>query len=86
MIRILADYTTSDVEKRRLLELCSAQGSDDYTRLVRQPELNVLDFLNTFPSCNPPIERLLEQLPRLLARPYSLSSSPLKVIADELLK
>jgi sulfite reductase alpha subunit-like flavoprotein len=61
------------------MELCSLQGSDDYTRLVRQPELNVLDFLNTFPSCHPPIERLLEQLPRLLARPYSLSSSPLQV-------
>lgn len=62
------------------MELCSIQGSDDYTRLVRQPELNILDFLNAFPSCNPPLERLLEQLPRLLARPYSLSSSPLKVI------
>nr|CAH0110430.1 unnamed protein product [Daphnia galeata] len=78
LIRILAEYSSDELEKRRLLELCSLQGSDDYTRLVRQPELNVLDFLNTFPSCHPPIERLLEQLPRLLARPYSLSSSPLQ--------
>ncbi|KAK4008203.1 hypothetical protein OUZ56_013355 [Daphnia magna] len=77
-IRILAEFSSDDAQKRRLLELCSLQGSDDYTRLVRQPELNVLDFLNTFPSCHPPVERLLEQLPRLLARPYSLSSSPLK--------
>lgn len=80
LIRILADCATSDVEKRRLMELCSLQGSEDYTRLVRTPELNILDFLDTFPTCHPPVERLLEQLPRLLARPYSISSSPLKVL------
>lgn len=81
---MLAEFTSSAKEKRRLLELCSAQGSDDYTQLIREPNVNVLDVLNAFPSCQPPIERLLEHWPRLLARPYSLSSSPLVVWKAEL--
>lgn len=79
LIRILADCASAETDKRRLLELCSMQGSEDYTNLIRQPNLNILDLLNSFPSCKLPVERLLEQLPRLLARPYSICSSPLKV-------
>lgn len=82
LLRVMAEFTSSEKEKRRLLELCSAQGSDDYTELIRQPNINVLDLLNTFPSCQPPVERLLEQWPRLLARPYSISTSPLVVSFD----
>ena len=40
--------------------------------------MSLLDLLNAFPSCKPPFERLLELLPRLKARPYSVSSSPLE--------
>ena len=79
LIRVLAEFASSETEKRRLLELCSVQGSEDYTELIRKPNINVLDLLNSFPSCQPPIESLFEHLPRLLARPYSLSTSPLIV-------
>lgn len=34
-------------------------------------------LLQTFPSCKPPVERLIEHLPPLQPRPYSISSSPL---------
>jgi len=78
LVRMLAEHTSHDGEKRRLLELCSSQGSDDYTTLIRQTNVNVLDLLNSFSSCHPPIASLLEHWPRLLSRPYSLSSSPLK--------
>jgi methionine synthase reductase len=79
LLRILAHYTKNEQEKRRILELCSLQGSDDYTRYLRQPNVNIFDLLEAFPSCRPPIERLLEHWPRLLPRPYSISSSPLTV-------
>ena len=36
-----------------------------------------MGLLKTFPSCGPPVEVLLEHLPPLQARPYSISSSPL---------
>ncbi|XP_071942940.1 methionine synthase reductase-like [Antedon mediterranea] len=76
-IRMLAEYTPNTLEKARLQELCSRQGSSQYTHFIREPNLSLLDILKAFPSCCPPIERILEHLPRLLPRPYSISSSPL---------
>jgi len=78
LIRVLAEHTSDPQEKRRLQELCSKQGASDYTKFVREPGLSLLDLLNVFPSCQPPFERLLELVPRLKARPYSVSSSPLE--------
>lgn len=78
LVRVLCEHTTNPQEKRRLQELCSKQGASDYTRFIREPGLSLLDLLNAFPSCCPPFERLLELLPRLKARPYSVSSSPLE--------
>jgi methionine synthase reductase len=37
----------------------------------------LLDLLLTFPSCNPPIERLLDTLPAHMPRYYSIANSPL---------
>ena len=82
LIRIMAECASDENEKRRLLELCSLQGSEDYVQLIREHEINVIDLLTTFPSVALPVERLLEQLPRLLPRPYSISSSPLKVSSN----
>ncbi|XP_033096481.1 methionine synthase reductase-like [Anneissia japonica] len=76
-IHMLAEYTTESSEKARLQELCSKQGASQYTSFIREPSLSLLDILLAFPSCCPPIARVIEQLPRLLPRPYSASSSPL---------
>ena len=78
LLRVLAEHTSDPQEKRRLQELCSKQGASDYTKSVRELGLSLLDLLNAFPSCQPPFERLLELVPRLKARPYSVSSSPLE--------
>lgn len=78
LVRVLAEHTSDLEEKRRLQELCSKQGAHDYTKFIREPGLSLLDLLNAFPSCRPPFERLLELVPRLKARPYSVSSSPLE--------
>lgn len=77
LLRVFVECTTDQSEKRRLQELCSKQGAADYTQFVRQPSLSVMDILSAFPSCNPPVERLLEHLPRLQPRPYSICSSPM---------
>ncbi|XP_078580373.1 methionine synthase reductase-like isoform X1 [Branchiostoma floridae x Branchiostoma japonicum] len=76
-LRMLVEHTTDVVQKRRLQELCSKQGTADYAAFIREPNLRLLDVLTAFPSCCPPFERLLEMLPRLQPRPYSVSSSPL---------
>ncbi|XP_031564825.1 methionine synthase reductase-like [Actinia tenebrosa] len=77
LIRMLVEYTENPQEKRRLQELCSKQGSSDYHAFVREPSVCLLEILKAFPSCKPPFQRLLEHLPHLSPRPYSVSSSPL---------
>ena len=74
--RLLADYCFNDDEFRQLLRISSRQGAEEYNQL-REKMLTLLDVLNMFPSCDPPVERLLENLPILLPRPYSFASSPL---------
>ncbi|XP_069120438.1 methionine synthase reductase-like [Argopecten irradians] len=77
VIRTLAEYTSDERERRRLQELCSKQGGSDYSQFIREAGVGILDLLLAFTSCNPPVERLLEQLPRLQPRPYSVCSSPI---------
>uniref|UniRef100_A0A183V311 FAD-binding FR-type domain-containing protein n=1 Tax=Toxocara canis TaxID=6265 RepID=A0A183V311_TOXCA len=75
VLRMLADNASDENEKRRLLELCSAQGNEEFTQFVRQAGLSFADLLFAFPSCRPPVDRCLELLPRLMPRPYSVTCS-----------
>lgn len=75
LLRSLAEQTRDEGEKRRLLELCSAQGSKDFATYVQQAGLSLADLLFAFPSCQPSPDRLMELLPRLQPRPYSVACS-----------
>ncbi|KAI8373390.1 hypothetical protein EDC96DRAFT_605898 [Choanephora cucurbitarum] len=77
LFRMLADYTSDPKEKLTLMYICSKQGAAAFNA-VRDQSPNLLDILDSFPSCQPPIERLLDLLPAHMPRYYSISSSPLK--------
>uniref|UniRef100_A0A3P8VTI6 Methionine synthase reductase n=1 Tax=Cynoglossus semilaevis TaxID=244447 RepID=A0A3P8VTI6_CYNSE len=77
-LRALVEHTGDSVQRRRLQELCSKQGTADYNLYVRDPSLSTLELLTAFPSCLPPLSLLIEHLPKLQPRPYSASSSRLK--------
>ncbi|CAJ0570942.1 unnamed protein product, partial [Mesorhabditis spiculigera] len=74
VLRVFADATSDEGEKRRLLELCSSQGMAEFTAHVRQAAVSIVDVLAAFPGVRPAPERLIEQLPRLIPRPYSVSN------------
>ncbi|KAG1689649.1 Methionine synthase reductase [Nymphon striatum] len=76
-LRALAEYTVHEQEKSRLLQLCSRQGAEDYRKFIRSPNVCLMDLLMAFSSCQPPLEVVLEHLPCMLPRFYSVSSSPL---------
>ncbi|XP_010181410.1 PREDICTED: methionine synthase reductase, partial [Mesitornis unicolor] len=76
-LRALVECTSDVGEKRRLQELCSRQGASEYTRFVRDANVCLLDLLHAFPSCKPSLNLLIEHLPKLQARSYSVSSSNL---------
>ena len=46
-------------------------------KFIREKQLGLIQFLELFPACKPPLSVLVEHLPRLLPRPYSFSSTPL---------
>ncbi|XP_034015592.1 methionine synthase reductase isoform X1 [Thalassophryne amazonica] len=77
-VRALAEHTEDSVQRRRLQELCSKQGSADYNLYVRDQNLSALELLAAFPSCSPPLSLLIEHLPKLQPRPYSAASSRLR--------
>ncbi|RHZ82800.1 hypothetical protein Glove_103g33 [Diversispora epigaea] len=76
LLRMMAEYTSNDQEKKTLLFLCSKQGVKQFNCL-REQIPTLLDLLVTFPSCKPPVERLLDVLPAHQSRYYSIVNSPL---------
>ncbi|CAO3600135.1 unnamed protein product [Absidia cylindrospora] len=77
LLRMLADHTTNVDEKTRLMYICSKQGVSQFNAL-RQQTPTLLDILSTFPSCHPPMSRLLDLLPPHQPRYYSMANSSLK--------
>ncbi|KAK7879385.1 hypothetical protein WMY93_030721 [Mugilogobius chulae] len=77
-VRALVECTEDIVQKRRLQELCSKQGTAEYNMFVRDQSLSVLELLSAFPACLPSLSLLIEHLPKLQPRPYSAASSCLK--------
>ena len=70
------EHTGDNVQRRRLQELCSKQGTADYNLYVRDPSLSVLELLTAFPSCSPPLSLLIGQSPfSCLSHSLSLSGS-----------
>ena len=79
-IRLIAEYCSLDQDKTALLFLTSKEGSHEFNRL-RSLKLNIVDILNGFPSCSPPIYAL-SLLDILKPRYYSIVSyDPLDSIA-----
>ncbi|XP_047737408.1 methionine synthase reductase-like [Hyalella azteca] len=64
-------------ESRCLQELVSREGSEFYIKKVVEDRITFIDLLCAFPSCKLQVSTLLEVLPRLLPRAYSLTSTPL---------
>lgn len=76
-LRSLIDYLMDDEEKRFLAILCSKEGAADYSERILQSGIVFLDILKNLKSWNEiPFPLLLEHLPRLLPRPYSIANSP----------
>lgn len=76
-LRLLGEHCADPGERRRLLHLCSRDGRDAYAADIMAARPSLLDLLKQFPSCRPPLDALLDALPPLAARMYSLTNSPL---------
>lgn len=74
LLRSMMQYT-SDVREKQFLDiLASKEASELYSAKVVEKRLTFLDILRIIPTCKLPIEVLMEQLPRLLPRSYSIAN------------
>ncbi|XP_004518010.1 methionine synthase reductase [Ceratitis capitata] len=76
-LSVLASCCSDVNEKAFLSCLSSKEASCYYNELILERGLTLLDLLELCPSCTPTLEILIEHLPRLLPRPYSLANNPL---------
>ncbi|KAK4881281.1 hypothetical protein RN001_004600 [Aquatica leii] len=75
-LKTLLRFTSEENEIRQLKLLTTPKASEEYVDFIKN-HTTLLLLLNAFPSCQPPVERILENLGPLQPRPYSISSSPL---------
>ena len=76
LLRFLADHATDARERREMLTLCCPAGRTAFREWQERGHPALLDVLERFPSCRPPLGPLLARLPAQLPRMYSLSCAP----------
>ena len=70
-------FATDEEEKEKLIELCSPEGADLIHDYCTREKRTYLEIFDDFKTCNPPIEYLLDIIPRLQPRGFSIASSHL---------
>jgi len=77
-IKNLAEFATSDEEKEQLLHLTSLKGKADYARTIQAPMMSLSMLFKAFPSIKCPVHYLVQILPRIQPRYFTLASSAKK--------
>ncbi|XP_077286515.1 methionine synthase reductase isoform X2 [Arctopsyche grandis] len=73
IINALCDFTRNNCERMMMERLCKEK--DLYSQEILQNNVSISRFLQRFPSCHPHVTLLLQHLPRLMPRPYSVCNS-----------
>lgn len=78
LLKDLAPYATDPTEKEFLVKISSnsIEGKNQYNDWVVKDQRHIIHILEDMPSLAPPIDHVLELLPRLQCRYYSIASSP----------
>jgi len=72
---LLRFFATASHEIEKLEEFSSTEGQEDLRSYCHKVHRTVFEVLKDFPSVKIPLEYLFEVLPRIQARPFSISSS-----------
>ncbi|KAI3813494.1 hypothetical protein L1987_18219 [Smallanthus sonchifolius] len=72
---VMSFYASAQHEKERLEYFASPEGRDDLYQYNQKERRTVLEVLEDFPSVNMPFEWLVQLIPPLKTRAFSISSS-----------
>jgi len=75
-LRSLADHCADARDAEYLRRL--ATSPREFMARIQSPAINIVELLESVQSCRPPLWALLELLPPLARRSYSIASSPLQ--------
>lgn len=73
---VMSYFATAEHEKERLEYFASPEGRDDLYQYNQKERRTVLEILEDFPSVQMPFEWLVQLVPPLKTRAFSISSSP----------
>ncbi|KAJ6766400.1 NITRIC OXIDE SYNTHASE-RELATED [Salix purpurea] len=73
---VMSVFATAEHEKERLQYFASPEGRDDLYQYNQKERRTVLEVLEDFPSVQMPFEWLVQLVPPLKTRAFSISSSP----------
>ncbi|XP_057524500.1 NADPH-dependent diflavin oxidoreductase 1 isoform X1 [Amaranthus tricolor] len=73
---VMSYFATAEHEKERLQYFASPEGRDDLYQYNQKERRTVLEVLEDFPSVQMPFEWLVQLVPPLKTRAFSISSSP----------
>ncbi|NXH87138.1 NDOR1 oxidoreductase, partial [Edolisoma coerulescens] len=76
---LLASFSTNELEREKLQEFSSAQGQEELYSYCNRPRRTTLEALWDFPhtTCAIPADYLLDLIPRIRPRAFSIASSML---------
>jgi sulfite reductase alpha subunit-like flavoprotein len=78
-IRALADHCTDRMQRQDLLMLSSPSVNPTAYRVqIQHQSANILDMLKWYPSCQPPLNKILQVSQPMRPRYYSIACSPLR--------
>lgn len=72
--KLLLNFSTDPREKERLAEFISENGQDDLFRFCERERRTYVEVLEAFPHSIPPFQYLIERIPLLKPRAFSISS------------
>ncbi|NWI81782.1 NDOR1 oxidoreductase, partial [Dryoscopus gambensis] len=74
---LLASFSTNELEREKLQEFSSAQGQEELYSYCNRPRRTTLEALWDFPhtTCAIPADYLLDLIPRIRPRAFSIASS-----------
>lgn len=78
VLKEISEYASNEEDKKmlKMMATSSEEGKKLYLTWVVKDHRSIIHILEDIPSLKPPLDHLLELLPRLQARYYSISSSP----------